>query len=180
MRAFCMAASCCTWRMTCVFGSPGKDPMPPNESIFSNVCVGIGEVLREFAISYVVRSSQEKLSTSRAALSLAPSRNQRPLHTCGGDRVAFPPDIQLSTSALARSPARRVPSSHSFFPTEASYSLSITEARSSSILSARQCSAGSLGIAAEDVARPCCSPGHGRVCACWRGVGRVPGRGLGD
>jgi hypothetical protein len=34
MRAFCMAASCCTWRMICCLGSLGKDERP-NESILA-------------------------------------------------------------------------------------------------------------------------------------------------
>lgn len=41
MRAFCMAASCCTWRITAVFGSLG-----PNEFMVEDRCVGSGRAKR--------------------------------------------------------------------------------------------------------------------------------------
>lgn len=68
MRAFCMAASCCTWRMTAVFGSLG--PLP-NESMIRMWCFGSDKVriggLRErrrWLVTFVLKSCrrQERLS----------------------------------------------------------------------------------------------------------------------
>lgn len=110
MRAFCMAASCCTWRMTAVLGS-----LEPNESMVEIGRVGGGKMrgagLRIERASLGGGLVCKKLATSRAALlaSVVPQRKTPALHA---EVIEWPfrsPRFTLRTPA--RSSRQPVPSS---------------------------------------------------------------------
>lgn len=110
MRAFCIAASCCTWRMTAVFGSLG-----PNELIVNVVCFfgGIGGIKKLRIASKVCESlgsgsRVEKLSTSRAALlaSVVPQPKTPALHAGVIEWPFQTPSLSFENSSTSESPTR--------------------------------------------------------------------------
>jgi hypothetical protein len=176
MRAFCIAASCCTWRMSAVLGS--FRPESPNESISMYVrCRNVevrGIRCELIRVSYLFAS--EKVVDVKSVGIISGVKHHRgvvdPCHA-RGEATHHLATGHLETSVQCRRPVQFLYSCSCHPRSQLSSTLYTTPAFFHSSRHSRLVAALAWKLVSAEVVPPWYSQDNGRTGACWRGAGRA-------